>query len=108
MSTNDFDARLAEVQAEVQAALDKKQALYAEAVAKIQSLVDTFDVPASAIKFAEEPAKPTKTSKIRRGVVPPKYKNPDGEQTWSGRGAKPQWFKEALEAGFKEEDLLIK
>lgn len=106
MSTNDFDARLAEVQAEVQAALDKKQALYAEAVAKIQSLVDTFDVPASAIKFAEVNA--VKPPKIRRGVCAPKYRNPAGEETWSGRGAKPRWFVQALETGITAEEMLIK
>lgn len=105
MSTNDFDARLAEVQAEVQAALEKKNALYGEAVKKIQALVDMFDVPASAIKFSAE--KPVE-KKIRRGVVPPKYKNPAGEETWSGRGAQPVWFRQALDSGITKEDMLIK
>ena len=42
------------------------------------------------------------------GVVPPKYRNPTNpEQTWSGRGKQPNWFKDALKAGKKEKDLLI-
>jgi DNA-binding protein H-NS len=40
--------------------------------------------------------------KIRRPYpqVHPKYFNPeDPSQTWSGRGLKPRWFAEQLEAG---------
>lgn len=34
------------------------------------------------------------------------YANPDNpEQTWSGRGRRPQWIKDALEAGRRLEDL---
>ena len=35
-----------------------------------------------------------------------KYVNPDNpEQTWSGRGRRPQWISEALESGRTLEDL---
>ena len=35
-----------------------------------------------------------------------KYANPDNpEQTWSGRGRRPQWVNDALEAGRALEDL---
>lgn len=35
-----------------------------------------------------------------------KYRNPDDpSQTWSGRGRRPRWLSEALEAGRKLEDL---
>ena len=41
--------------------------------------------------------------------LPPKYKNPEGEETWTGRGGhKPQWFVDALEAGYTEADMRIK
>lgn len=44
----------------------------------------------------------------RRGHLPPKYANPDNPaQTWSGRGRRPRWFTEALEAGKAPDDLLI-
>lgn len=40
--------------------------------------------------------------------VPPKYRNPaDPSQTWSGRGKRPNWFKDALAKGKKESDLAI-
>lgn len=43
-----------------------------------------------------------------RKVSPPKYRNPDNiDQTWSGRGRQPDWFKEALGSGKSAEDLLI-
>ncbi len=45
----------------------------------------------------------------RTGKVPPKYANPaDPEQTWSGRGKRPNWFKAAVAKGKKEADMLIK
>lgn len=38
----------------------------------------------------------------------PKYKHPEQEGlTWTGRGRQPRWYSEFIEAGGKEEDLLI-
>jgi len=38
----------------------------------------------------------------------PKYQHPENaELTWSGRGRKPRWFNELLEAGRSPEDLEI-
>lgn len=37
-----------------------------------------------------------------------KYRNPaDGSQTWSGRGRKPQWIKDAEQAGTDIESFAI-
>lgn len=42
------------------------------------------------------------------GPVKAKYRNPaDATQTWSGRGRKPQWIKDAEEAGTDLESLAI-
>ena len=39
---------------------------------------------------------------------PPKYRNPDNpEQTWTGRGRKPQWVHDALARGIDVSDLEI-
>ncbi|MDF1715072.1 MAG: H-NS histone family protein [Antarcticimicrobium sp.] len=36
----------------------------------------------------------------KQAKSPPKYRNPDDhEQTWSGRGRKPQWVHDALKRG---------
>ncbi|TVS04656.1 MAG: H-NS histone family protein [Rhodobacteraceae bacterium] len=43
-----------------------------------------------------------------RKPVAPKYANPAApSQTWSGRGRKPKWVVEALEAGKSLDDLAI-
>lgn len=43
-----------------------------------------------------------------KAVAAAKYRHPENpNQTWSGRGRKPKWFVEALEAGASEESLLI-
>ena len=42
-----------------------------------------------------------------RKIHPPKYRNPKGNETWSGRGRKPEWFKEAVENGVSEDDMKI-
>ncbi|MCK9540257.1 H-NS family nucleoid-associated regulatory protein [Dokdonella sp.] len=43
-----------------------------------------------------------------RSKAKPKFRNPENpEQTWSGRGKRPNWFHAALAAGKKESDLLI-
>jgi DNA-binding protein H-NS len=44
----------------------------------------------------------------RRGVVLPKFQNPDHpSEQWSGRGRKPKWVEEILASGKKLDDLLI-
>jgi DNA-binding protein H-NS len=45
-------------------------------------------------------------TKGRRKEVSPKYRGPDGK-TWSGRGMKPRWLTDAIQAGQKIEDFLI-
>lgn len=43
-----------------------------------------------------------------RQPLPPMYANPENsEQTWSGRGARPKWFKKALEEGKSADDMKI-
>ena len=41
-------------------------------------------------------------------ISAPKFQNPDDPtQTWTGRGRQPVWFKEAIAAGKREDDLRI-
>ncbi|MDH2329206.1 H-NS histone family protein [Cereibacter sp. SYSU M97828] len=49
-----------------------------------------------------------KAEAVSKSTLPPKFANPaDPSDTWSGRGRRPRWFAEALEAGKTENDLLI-
>lgn len=57
----------------------------------------------SLSELSEGAAKPPKSLRTRA-----KYKNPaNPEQTWSGRGRKPQWVHDALNAGADISDLEI-
>jgi DNA-binding protein H-NS len=44
----------------------------------------------------------------RRSQVQPKYRSPDGQETWSGRGKPPLWMKALLDAGAHKDDFLVK
>lgn len=49
-----------------------------------------------------------KKSASPRKPAAPKYRNPNNpEQTWSGRGRQPDWYKEAVDAGTAPEAMLI-
>ena len=46
--------------------------------------------------------------KATRGSAPAKYRHPENPSlTWSGRGRKPAWFAQALDAGKAPETMLI-
>ncbi|MDT1064046.1 H-NS histone family protein [Paracoccus sp. CPCC 101403] len=45
---------------------------------------------------------------LKTTPVAPKYAHPENpEQTWTGRGRKPRWVQEALDAGKSMDDLAI-
>lgn len=54
------------------------------------------------------PTRGGKKSAGKKGVVAPKYRNPNGPDTWSGRGRQPVWFAAALKKrGVTAESMLI-
>lgn len=53
-------------------------------------------------------ATPAKRAKAPKKAGVAKYANPDDQsQTWTGKGRQPAWFKSAVEAGKKPQDLEI-
>lgn len=42
-----------------------------------------------------------------RTPVPPKYRNPETNATWSGRGKPPRWISDAESAGQNRDSFLI-
>ena len=44
----------------------------------------------------------------RKSNLPPKYRSPDGTQTWSGRGQKAAWLKDLEAKGHDIQEFLIK
>lgn len=72
----------------------------AEARAKVEAFAK--DLGYSLAELMGEDAKP------KRAPAPAKYRHPENPAlTWSGRGRKPLWFVEALEAGKTAEDMAI-
>jgi DNA-binding protein H-NS len=99
---------------DLKAARDKLNARIAEetktnrknTVAEIKALVEAYDIPqdelvASVFGKARK-AKGTATK------AEPKYQNPaDTDQTWTGKGRQPEWYKTAIEGGQSPETMLI-
>ena len=52
------------------------------------------------------PSDGVKGAKVKRGNSAPKYRGPDGK-TWAGRGARPRWLSNALEAGRTLDEFLV-
>jgi DNA-binding protein H-NS len=72
----------------------------AEARAKVEAL-------ARELGYSLAELVGTKTKSFRAPAAA-KYRHPENPAlTWSGRGRKPQWFVDALEAGKTEGDLEI-
>ncbi len=45
--------------------------------------------------------------KKRRTKLAPKFRDPVSGATWAGRGMRPRWFREAIQAGRRPDDFLI-
>jgi DNA-binding protein H-NS len=75
-----------------------------------EAIAGTSPAPKAARGKAGRKAAPTgKKSSTRGQPVAPKYRNPDNpSQTWAGRGLKPRWMTDALAAGRRLDDFLIR
>jgi DNA-binding protein H-NS len=72
----------------------------AEARAKVEALARDLGYSLAELAGSE--------TKSPRAPAAPKYRHPENPAlTWSGRGRKPHWFVEALEAGNTASDLAI-
>ena len=72
----------------------------AEARAKVEALAREMGYSLAELVGTE--------TKSARAPAAAKYRHPENPAlTWSGRGRKPQWFVEALEAGRTASDLAI-
>ncbi len=79
------------------------ESLRQEAINECRLLIETFGLSAAELKLeANRPARVTK-----RSAGKPKYQNPAGDETWTGMGVQPKWFKQAIAAGISREDMLI-
>ena len=97
--------RLEAVEAKRKAVEDEFNAVRTEVLEQCIKLCRTFQFSAKELQLQES----TPSRRATGSTAKPKYQNPNGLETWSGRGAsKPQWFLDALAEGYSKEDLLIK
>jgi DNA-binding protein H-NS len=88
---------------------EARKALIARVRAEASALgLDPADLFARSAP-APAPAKKTPRTGMRkaRSPVPDKYRSPDGQHTWSGRGKPPAWLVELEASGRKREEFRI-
>lgn len=96
--------RLEAVEAKRKAVEDEFNAVRTEVLEQCIKFCRTFQFTAKELQLQESTSRRATSSTVK-----PKYQNPNGPETWSGRGSsKPQWFLDALAEGYSKEDLLIK
>lgn len=66
------------------------------------------DIEAKAREYGFSLAELMEKTGKKGGTVAPKYRNPSNpDQTWTGRGRQPIWYREAIEAGTDPDELKI-
>lgn len=78
-----------------------QQAQRAEALAEIRATMREYQISVEDLGLT---GKPVREPKVKGA---PKYRDPVTQQTWSGRGKRPQWIHDALAAGKSLADLAI-
>ncbi|GAA5132212.1 H-NS family nucleoid-associated regulatory protein [Alloalcanivorax gelatiniphagus] len=121
MTINLDDYSVAELEKLIRQAERKLEKKRMEAVKNAQAEINKIakDLGVSVDDLLEEnkgrkkktTARKTTTRKKKAGVRKPakiKYRNPnDSSQTWTGRGKRPVWLREAVEQGAKLEDYEV-
>lgn len=78
-----------------------QKALRAEALAEIRAAMREYQISVEDLGLTGKPAREPKVKSA------PKYRNPATQQTWSGRGKRPQWIHDVLAAGKSLADYAI-
>lgn len=73
-----------------------------------QEAMTALETKAQELGFSLSDLVGVKKKRKSSAAVGPKYRHPeDPDVTWSGRGRRPTWFVEALEAGKKPESMAV-
>lgn len=100
---NEAEAAINELRKQVDA---ERKGERTQAIAAARELIKTHDLSASDLGFSGKGAIKRATGD-KRNVVAPKYKDPDSEKTWTGRGKTPAWLSAQLTAGREKHEFLI-
>lgn len=83
---------------------DLQKATRTEALQKVRALMSEHGL--TAADFVGSAGRATKSAESGPAKkVAAKYRDPVSGKTWSGRGLKPVWFRDALGAGKTAEEL---
>lgn len=93
-------ARKAEIEKQIDDAARNERA---EAIAKVKTLMAEHGLSVADLS-ARGSARSTRSTGSK---VAAKYRNASTGQTWSGRGLRPNWLKDALAGGKKLEDFAV-
>ena len=105
-SAYSFDDLL-EIKKEIDGEVKSRKAREIEVLrAKVAESAQTLGVSIHEL-FGLSPQPARRETKHPRGIQPPKYRGPGGEE-WSGRGPSPRWMKPLLVKGKTKADFLIK
>ncbi len=97
-----------ELQALIAGAHAQMQEAHTNQVRTVREKIDSLLKSAGLTINEVYPTRGGKKSAGKKGVVAPKYRNPENGETWSGRGRQPVWFAKALKkSGVTAESLLI-
>jgi len=97
-----------ELQALIAGANAQMQEARANQVRTVRDKIDSLLKSAGLTLTDVYPTRGGKKAAGKKGVVAPKYRNPENGETWSGRGRQPAWFAKALKKnGVTAESLLI-
>ena len=83
-------------QAEVQ-----RKAELAAVIAGIRAKMDEYGITVADLGSRRG------ASSAKGSIVAPKYRHPQTNETWSGRGKMPRWLQNAVDSGKRKEDFLI-
>lgn len=110
---DDNKIKMADLTSMSLAELQSLQKKVAKAITKVERQEKTqalaaLEAKAKEMGFSLSELTGGKTAKTAGPKGAPKYANPDNpDQTWTGRGRRPEWIKTALEAGKSIDDLAI-
>lgn len=77
-----------------------------EGLKKVRELLAEYGLQVSDLTMsAAEPKQ--KAAGRKMGKVAAKYRNPETNESWTGRGLRPKWLKAALDSGKTLEDFAI-
>lgn len=101
-----LEKELAKIQKKLKAIQNKRRK---PVITSIVKSMREYDISLEEIEavYNRKSAKKVKTNTVKK-PVPPKYRNPNTNDTWSGRGKAPRWITEAESAGKSRDDFLIK